>query len=220
MDHHDLKNMRYLDSISCLSTGDVVVDVGASVGLVSLYAISKGCKQVYAVEPIPAACSIIEQIIKIGDIDNLILDECAISNSTGTQSFFIPDFQAWNVATGQSKVIESSLTDMGNGNKISVDTYTFMDYINRNKIEKIDYLKCDIEGGEYDLFDNIDSDYLTNNISKIVIEYHDNEGNNKLPLIETKLSKCGFQFISADYEGLHIDDSHRPGKEGLLYAIK
>jgi hypothetical protein len=39
-------------------------------------------------------------------------------------------------------------------------------------LEKIDFLKCDIEGGEYDLLQNIDQSIL-NKINKISVETHD-----------------------------------------------
>ena len=44
------------------------------------------------------------------------------------------------------------------------------------KIDKIDFLKCDIEGGEYDLFKSLSPEILSK-IDKIAVETHDEKQN-------------------------------------------
>ena len=55
---------------------------------------------------------------------------------------------------------------------IKVKTKTFLEFILTNKIHKIDFLKVDCEGGEYDIFTEENASYIRNNVDKIVVEYH------------------------------------------------
>jgi len=58
--------------------------------------------------------------------------------------------------------------------KITEDfnTITFSDLIKENNIDKIDFLKIDCEGGEYDIFTDENFDWLTKNVKKIAGEWH------------------------------------------------
>ena len=82
MDHHDLKNMRYLDSISCLSTGDVVVDVGACDGTYTNYFFHKvrDTGKIYAFELNHMNCYHLQKTFRgannVEIIYSAISDEC------------------------------------------------------------------------------------------------------------------------------------------------
>ena len=52
-----------------------------------------------------------------------------------------------------------------------VNIVSFENFIDMHKIKKIDFLKMDIEGGEYDIFYHL-SDATFNKISTISMEYH------------------------------------------------
>jgi len=49
---------------------------------------------------------------------------------------------------------------------------TFKDFRINNCIDKIDFLKTDCEGGEYDIFSEENLDYIKNNVKKIAGEFH------------------------------------------------
>ncbi len=49
---------------------------------------------------------------------------------------------------------------------------TFKRLVELYNLEKIDFLKTDCEGGEYDIFNDENIDYIKNNIKKIVGEWH------------------------------------------------
>jgi FkbM family methyltransferase len=203
-----------------IEEGDVVVDIGANIGLFSLYALNQGCKEVYAVEPIPEACNIIRQIIKLNSIDNLYLDECALSNKTGFEKFIIGS-EYMNMI--ESCLVSSTFSEYAHSTdkKIEVKTVNFMDWINQKNIKQIDYLKCDTEGSEYCIFESMDDEYLKNNIKKIVLEYHGIPKNYErlISSITDKFDRCGFDWFAPKSE---IDaDSNRVFWErgGMMYAI-
>ena len=53
-----------------------------------------------------------------------------------------------------------------------VSTTTFMDYVKSKGIEKIDFLKTDCEGGEWDIFTKENYPWIRNNVCKIDGEFH------------------------------------------------
>lgn len=57
--------------------------------------------------------------------------------------------------------------------KVMVEMKNIVDFINYNKIEKIDLIKINIEGGEYPLLEKIISSGLINKISNIQVQFHD-----------------------------------------------
>ena len=73
--------------------------------------------------------------------------------------------------------------------------------------EKIDFLKVDCEGGELDLFEQIDKTYLSNNIRKIAIEYHSNS-------IKLRITRILIE------NGFTIEDIVGSDEIGLMYAYK
>lgn len=52
------------------------------------------------------------------------------------------------------------------------NSITFSDFIKENKIDKIDFLKMDCEGGEYSVFTDENFDWITKNVKKIAGEWH------------------------------------------------
>jgi FkbM family methyltransferase len=123
--------------------GDIVVDVGASVGSVSKLALSQGASKVFCVEPSVSFCKSIEE--NLSKYDNYIVVNKAISNNPSNVGIYVDE---------------------------PFETIRFKDFIKENNISKIDYLKLDCEGGEYDIFIEENMDYLLNNVEFIAAEFH------------------------------------------------
>ena len=123
--------------------GDIVVDLGASLGPFTYKILPKNPKQCYVVEPLSYHINVLHK----------------------------------NVGEDNVKIIQGAITDKKNieitwdGITESVPTFSFREFLNENKINKIDFLKCDCEGGEYDVFQPSNIDFIKT-IPKIVTEFH------------------------------------------------
>ena len=61
-----------------------------------------------------------------------------------------------------------------------VKTVDFKTLLKENNIDKIDYIKTDCEGGEYDLINNVNLPWIKENVRNIVGEWHLAVGNEDL----------------------------------------
>lgn len=176
-----------------INDGDVVFDLGSCFGLFSRYAFSQGASEVHAFEPNK---ELIDSNIYLNKDYNFYFNPKAV-HSKNVKFIKKEDY------IGSSTVETEEPSDLN----VNIN-----EYIKKNNIKKIDYLKIDIEGAEYDFFETIDKDFLRNNISKIALEYHFNQ-NNKVDKIVSLLRSSGFVCEFENQEA-HTKEL------GMLYAWK
>jgi FkbM family methyltransferase len=147
---------------------DVVLDLGAWIGAVSLYAATLG-SEVYALEPDPAAFPELEKNVRQNPdlISKIKCRKLAISGTKGKLTLY---------ARNQYGVSSSSLLPRIRDGLSSeqVDAITLREFINAEKIKKIDFIKMDIEGGEFDLLPAISDDLKKLNFPTLFISFHYN----------------------------------------------
>ena len=81
----------------------------------------------------------------------------------------------------------------------------FSKFLSENNISKIDFLKCDCEGGEYDVF-KLDNMPVLENISKIITEFHifDEKSKNKFRFIRDNLLTRFKKYYAYNINGEEI----------------
>jgi len=188
------------DTPNCkVDPGDVVVDVGGNMGFFSYFAICKGAKSVFCFEP---SKDCVKTIKNNFTFPNLIVEEAAVTGVNGEVIFYYDEDNS----------IQSSLHTPELGNGVTCSSINLNDYV-LDTIDRINYLKIDCEGSEYDIIDSLSEEYLTNNIDKMCIEYHYNNDDRLLKMLE-KIKKCGFH-VESDKGGETIQ-----GELGVFYAWK
>tara|TARA_B110000503_G_scaffold49261_1_gene80032 strand:- start:367 stop:1056 length:690 start_codon:yes stop_codon:yes gene_type:complete len=133
--------------------GDVVVDVGTCVGMFSCLALDAGASKVYMIEP------------------NKELLETAIKNTN-----------PYVINAKESPVVPCHAAIMNNEHMIQhvynsaaagkFKPFTFREFIDYYDIKKIDYLKIDCEGGEYDILTKENLEWIYKNVGHIAVEIH------------------------------------------------
>lgn len=135
--------------------GDVVLDLGASVGPFAYCAAQKDPKIVIAVEPHPQLIPTLRH--NLDQFTNVIVDPKAIGHETG------------RIEIGG---LFDPVAKYDTGEVNWVEAITFMDFVRQYEIEKIDFLKIDIEGMEYHVFNHENMDWILENVRKIAGEIH------------------------------------------------
>lgn len=182
-----------------IKNNDVIIDIGAHVGLFSLFA-SQFCKdgKIYCFEPIKENYEILLDNIDLNKIKNIIPLNLAVSKKNGYVKIFLnSDESAHSIFPHGDTFIE-------------VKSNTIETIFDEHEIEKCDLMKIDCEGAEYEIIDSIPEKYFSS-INKMIIEYHLADKRpelyqNLLKKLETMLFKIKTKKIS---EGI-----------GMIYATK
>jgi len=139
----EIEDHNIYDRCFIVEEGDIVVDLGASLGPFTYSILPNNPKQCFVVEPLSYQIEVLKR----------------------------------NVGKDNVKIIQGAITDKKrieitwDGISESVPTFTFREFLDENNISKIDFLKCDCEGGEYDVFQKSNIEFLKT-IPKIVVEFH------------------------------------------------
>lgn len=134
-----------------VNTGDVVLDFGASIGPFTKSILQKKPSKVICLEPSNDVFKLLQKNI---NEDNVILLNYGVSNQN----------------TLNEK--NSNLFSFDTNKQTEMKTITFGKLLSDYNIKKIDFLKTDCEGGEYDIFTEENFDWIIKNVKKIVGEWH------------------------------------------------
>ena len=164
---------------------DIIVDAGANIGEFTLLAASQAKKgMVYAIEPNKEANELLLANIASNNLTNVKTFDVALDSKDGIRNFYI--------SHGTNSNFFYKTRDDKN---ILVKTITLKHFIENNAIKKIDLLKMDIEGAEFDVLMNTSKEELRK-IYKIILEFHNiSDGKNDKKL-KYFLEKNGFQVES------------------------
>ena len=182
-----------------ISNDDVIIDVGAHIGLFALFA-SQFCKngKIFCYEPIKENYKILIENIEMNQIQNIFPNNLAVTKETSRVKIFLNDDQS-----GHSMFIQ-------NKNFVEVDSKSLSDIFIDNGIKECDFLKLDCEGAEYEIIESLPSDLFTK-INKTAIEYH--MVDTKPELLEQLINKFKQFSFSVHTRSLFADI-------GFLFAKK
>ncbi len=172
----------------------VILDCGAHIGLASMYFAAKYPKgKIYAYEADPAIAKMLEENIKSLELKNVktfakaiwINDDGVLFENTNDDSGYISHFE--------------------NGNCVRIPSIRIKNFI---EDQKVDLLKLDIEGSEYEVI--ADCDDVLANVKTMIIEVHKfRDQNGSLGSIFSVLEKNNSEYTlgdlhSADWLGTQI----------------
>jgi FkbM family methyltransferase len=192
---------RIYDNLFAGERMDNIIDVGASVGLFTQWALDRFGRgtNILAFEPNPVAIQGFKNVhsekIKVK------LHEAAVASFEGEIELGI---------NPENSIVSS--VNMNTENKIKVKTITLKSAMEELRWAEADLLKVDIEGGEYDLIANTE-DFP---FRFILLEFHDNEG--QLEDLISKLETKGYE-IDIRQEDARYQASSKE-RNGVILAKK
>lgn len=140
---------------------DVVLDIGANKGYFTIYA-ARQAQHVYSIEPVPRLVEFIKYNTSLNNLLNVSVFEQALWDRTGRENFYISSNSGGHGMRPKPSTI----------GEITVETTTLEQFCRDNKIERIDFLKLDCEGSEYNIILTL-SEAMLGRIGKIAMECHD-----------------------------------------------
>jgi len=143
----------------------IIIDIGANIGVFSLYAALSGAKKVYAIEPSLEAFNVLCENIRINHLENVIIPfNKAISNIDNDVVRFPRSSSPYNR-------INNSQCTSNQTEYQEVQTMTVNALLDNNNILDVDLLKMDCEGAEFDIIPSLNENSMAR-IKEIRMECH------------------------------------------------
>ena len=144
--------------------GNIVVDVGANIGLhtLNMARIVGNTGQVFAFEPDPSNFKILGKNVKVNNYKNIILEQKAVGDKHGRATLYQSDDPGRHRIFPQTKAkgqVQVELT--------SLDKY----FIDSNLVDKINFIKIDVEGLEFSVLKGMKNILKNNKKIKILFEF-------------------------------------------------
>jgi FkbM family methyltransferase len=138
-----------------VKTGDVAFDIGANVGEYSVL-LSRQCGdggRVWAFEPVPDTYWRLRETLALNRCGNVTAVQAAMGDKAGTvrMNLFEPQYSAWN-SLGKPEMITPQGKRVSPTKSIDVPSRTLDEFCHSEKIERINFLKVDVEGFEEAVF--------------------------------------------------------------------
>jgi len=163
-------NGEYLIIQELIKSGDVVFDVGASIGEWSQIVLSKNTViKLFSFEPIPDIFEQLKQAIKS---PRATLLNIALSNDIGSRQFVY--YQKNNTTSQLSGFFQRPIVERNlqvQPTFLIVNTDTIDHFCTKHAIDKIDFLKIDTEGAELLVFQGAAQMLNAKKIKTIQFEY-------------------------------------------------
>ncbi|MCW5912004.1 MAG: FkbM family methyltransferase [Cyclobacteriaceae bacterium] len=119
--------------------GDTVVDIGAGVGeeTIIFSSLVGTTGKVFAVEAHPQTFKALNYLKEVNNLENVVLSNIALSDKTGSVTIEDTD-----------NSLANSILDVSSEKFFTVPAETFDDFVERNAIDSVDFLKMNVEGAE------------------------------------------------------------------------
>lgn len=153
-----------------IKPGSIVVDIGANIGIFSLFAAHSGAKKIFAIEPNSESFAVLNDNIITNGLQSVIKPiKSAVSDIHGERVLIPVKSSPYN-AVKETILNEEDPTN----NYETVSTTTLETIISENDIKIIDLLKIDCEGHEFRIVPSL-SPSILDKIKEIKMEYQDGD---------------------------------------------
>ncbi len=139
----------------CIKPGDTVFDIGANIGRFTTLAAGLTGRggRVYSFEPLSYPAGILSRMLAMRRLRQVTLVRTALADRVGSVTMTIPLKHGWKPKT--------ALGHLGAARKNEPDvvmeevTVTTLDiFCREQEINRVDFIKCDVEGAELRVFQN------------------------------------------------------------------
>lgn len=165
--------------------GDVVVDIGGNIGSFAVHAAAvRKAGRVIVFEPHPVNFGLLERNVDSNGLGRVITCVNEAVSGTGGSALLFEDaanpggHSLSGVSTAASRSVEVRCT-------------TLAEVLDRYGLDRVNYLKIDCEGAEYEILEETPDEVLAR-VDRVSMEYHEREGRRVEELGE-RLQGVGFQ---------------------------
>ncbi len=130
---------------SLAASAEVILDIGANAGFMALsmaQAARSRSAKIHAFEPVPSTYAELVRNVELNGLGRRIQPHAfALGENAGSVTFFVPAFHG-SVAASQQPLFQ------GENREVNVEMRTLDAFVAEEKLERVDLIKCDVEGAE------------------------------------------------------------------------
>lgn len=147
-----------------LQEGWTVLDIGAALGDYAVWAARQvPSGRVIAVEPYPPSVAALRENLALNQVSNVEIFEGAVSAKSGVSTLRVD----------ANRVVQNTTSNLGGQREqVEVKTVSLQQLFDLFSVRRVDYLKMDCEGGEYEILFSVAADTL-DKVERICMEVHD-----------------------------------------------
>jgi FkbM family methyltransferase len=169
-----------IDKSSIVYSIGIGEDISFDQGIMDRY----GCK-VFAFDPTPKSVVWVKENVTT---QNFVFSPIGVAKEKGSRKFYLPTNN--NHVSGSIHDIKT----INNSNSINLRFDSLSNIMKDNNHLKLDLLKMDIEGAEYEVIDHIQKNNI--DIKQVLVEFHphfEKDGKKKTKKAIEKLEKMGYR---------------------------
>ncbi|SIM60515.1 SAM-dependent methyltransferase [Cuniculiplasma divulgatum] len=149
----------------------MVIDIGASTADSCIYFAINGANEVYGLEPMKESYELAVYNVMVNNLTSKVhIINAACSSKSGSVYLNVSSKNPNANSINQSKTVKG--IGINFDSRILVDSISLKDIIYQYNLTKVDLLKMDCEGCEYEVFQNIEESDISI-INNIILEFHD-----------------------------------------------
>jgi len=193
-----------------INDNSVVIDIGANIGVYSIFAAQSKNTIVYAYEPMVDNFNLLRENIKLNKLEkNIFPFNLAVGARKEKRKLYLggsPFHSFYPINKSPFNRLYGNYFKEKNQKYTEVNSISLKDIFKENKIDQCDILKMDCEGAEFEILYNLPDEYFKK-IKKIRLEYHNHLANKKnrgdylIKFLEQKGFKVKRFKKGSDYQG-------------------
>jgi FkbM family methyltransferase len=161
---------------------EYAIDVGAQVGSFTLWLACRSTARVFSIEPNPETYSVLVRNIDAGGLSSRVRSaQVALGGQAGERTLYVHKFSE---AT-------SLLATLDGETQIAVPAVTLRTLIADSGFPRVDLLKIDVEGAEWEVFESLRQGDL-DSVATLLVEWHPVSGHSYIELAE-RIRDHGFE---------------------------
>jgi len=188
----------------------IVIDIGANIGVYSIFASQSKNTIIYAYEPMADNFNLLKENIKLNKLEKRILPfNLGIAGNKEKRKLYLgesPFHSFLSAKESPFNALYDNSEEIKSQEYSEINCISLKDIFEENKIERCDLLKIDCEGAEYEILYNLPEEYFRK-IKEIRLEYHnhlnnkENTGESLKRFLENKGFKVSKFKKSSEFQG-------------------
>ena len=205
--------------ISCMTDEEILLDVGANVGMYTIMAsVGRGLK-VFAFEPESQNYSLLNRNIYLNGVSDLVTAYCAgLSDHSGLDKFYLSNFSLGGSCHAVGESLDFNLIPQQADYVQGCTVYTLDEMIESNAIPVPTHIKIDVDGFEHKVITGMQKTLTKPEVKSVLIELNPHLEEHRG--LFQKMEELGYRYFESQAEQSRQPDGVFAGIGNVIFYRK